>query len=66
MLALSCVDTLLACAANLLPASRADSARFFRLKALLNAMTSNAGESLCRGGAGRGAGRGFLAADATQ
>ena len=38
MFALSCVETLLACAANLLPASRADSARFFRLKALLNAM----------------------------
>ena len=41
MLALSCVDTLLACAANLLPASRADSAKFFRLKALLNAITSH-------------------------
>ena len=45
MLALSCVDTLLACAANLLPASRADSARFFRLKALLNAMTPTEGKA---------------------
>ena len=40
MFALSCVETLLACAANLLPASRAESARFFKLNALLNAMTS--------------------------
>ena len=54
MLALSCVDTLLACAANLLPASRAESARFFRLNALLNAMTSARKGELLGSGAVKG------------
>ena len=60
MLAFSCVETLLACAANLLPASRADSARFLRLNALLNAMSPRSAEQQedpsGRGGWGGGGG----------